>query len=117
MTDQRPALGGHQSAEDSPARIPPECQNPSDDHRFTIGLLRDVAKVLVAHGYPDRYAEGAELVDLRQALSGHLYDRTGRPWPRVRPRPSTTTKPDRAPFAPRPPFHSPLGGGRAVGPR
>jgi hypothetical protein len=38
-----------------------------------------VAKVLVAHGYPDRYAEGAELVDLRQALSGHLYDRTGRP--------------------------------------
>jgi hypothetical protein len=36
-----------------------------------------VAKVLVAHGYPDKYAAGAALVDLRQALSGHLYDHAG----------------------------------------
>jgi hypothetical protein len=91
MTQQRPESRGDQSAEDSPARIFPEYENPRDDDRFTIGLLLDVAKVLVAHGYPDQYAEGAALVDLRQVLSGHLYDHAGRRWP---PRPASAEHDD-----------------------
>lgn len=46
-----------------------------DDPRFTFGLTLDVAKVLVAHGYPDASANSGDFVALQQALFGVLYGR------------------------------------------
>ncbi len=45
---------------------------PADDRRCNMGLLIDVAKVLVAHGFPPITA-GGDLVALQQALYGFLY--------------------------------------------
>lgn len=47
-----------------------------DDPRFTLGLVVDVSEVLAAHGYPPVKA-GGDLVELRQALFGFLYERNG----------------------------------------
>jgi hypothetical protein len=46
-----------------------------DDHRFTFGLIVEVADVLARHGYPDiaGACSGADFVALRQALFGFLY--------------------------------------------
>lgn len=45
---------------------------PTDDARFTIGLLVDVADVLAKHGFPT-VAAGADIVELQLALFGFLY--------------------------------------------
>lgn len=47
---------------------------PTDDPRFTMGLLIDVVKVLEQHGYP-QITHGLDLVDLQQALFSFLYRR------------------------------------------
>ncbi|MDK1474933.1 hypothetical protein QNO07_16135 [Streptomyces sp. 549] len=50
---------------------------PDDDARFTFGLIRDVAEVLAAHGFPP-VTSGLDHVDLQQALFRFLYsDRPG----------------------------------------
>lgn len=56
---------------------------PDQDHRFTFGLVLDVAKVLAAHDYPPITADiydgnGADLFDLQTALFRFLYARTPR---------------------------------------
>jgi hypothetical protein len=61
MTEQRPQVGADRSAEDP---------------RFTLGLLIDVAEVLVLHGYPQ--PTGVGLVNLGQALFRYLYDEAPR---------------------------------------
>jgi hypothetical protein len=48
---------------------------PTDDPRFTYGLLSDAVKVLERHGYP-RPESGPDLVALQEALFGFLYDLT-----------------------------------------
>ncbi|MEV0213378.1 hypothetical protein [Micromonospora sp. NPDC050695] len=50
---------------------------PTDDPRFTFGLILDVARVLAEHGYPP-IAEpydgcGADLAALQQALFALIY--------------------------------------------
>jgi hypothetical protein len=45
---------------------------PSDDKRFSFGLMLDVAQVLLDHGYP-RVSSGGDLRALQQALFGFLY--------------------------------------------
>lgn len=45
----------------------------NDDPRFSLGLVLDVADVLVAHGYPRPGTE--DWVDLQQALYGFLHAR------------------------------------------
>lgn len=45
---------------------------PADDRRFTLGLVFDVAQVLVDHGFAPITA-GGDLVALQQALYGFLY--------------------------------------------
>lgn len=49
----------------------------SEDARFTIGLVWDVARVLAEHGYPSMVESydgcGADLVALRQALFALIY--------------------------------------------
>jgi hypothetical protein len=45
---------------------------PTDDPRFTYGLLSDAVKVLERHGYP-RPESGPDLVALQEALFGFLY--------------------------------------------
>jgi hypothetical protein len=44
----------------------------AEDPRFTLGLLADVADVLVRHDYP-RPATREDLTDLQQALFRFLY--------------------------------------------
>ena len=48
---------------------------PTDDPRFTYGLLADAVKVLERHGYP-RPTSGGDLTALQTALFGFLYDPT-----------------------------------------
>ena len=50
---------------------------PADDPRFNMGLLIDVIKVLETHGYPAIH-QGADIVQLQQALFGFLYGEAGR---------------------------------------
>jgi hypothetical protein len=45
---------------------------PTDDPRFTYGLLSDAVTVLERHGYP-RPESGPDLVALQEALFGFLY--------------------------------------------
>lgn len=45
---------------------------PADDPRFTVGLLADLADVLVAHGYP-RPASGQDFITLQSAMFAFLY--------------------------------------------
>lgn len=45
---------------------------PADDHRFTLGLVFDVARVLTEHGFPEITA-GGDLVALQQTLYRFLY--------------------------------------------
>lgn len=47
---------------------------PTNDPRFTFGLLVDVREVLRQHGYPAEDMTGADLTNLQQALFGFLYD-------------------------------------------
>jgi hypothetical protein len=44
---------------------------PEADHRFTYGLVLDIAGVLTAHGYPPPAA--TDWADLMTAVSGFLY--------------------------------------------
>jgi hypothetical protein len=44
---------------------------PRHDPRFSPALIRDVAEVLKAHGYPQ--PAGSDLADLVAALWGFLY--------------------------------------------
>ncbi len=46
---------------------------PSEDPRFSVGLLAEVATVLELHGYP-RPESGGDLVALHLALFTFLYD-------------------------------------------
>ena len=46
---------------------------PDHDIRFTLGLVADVADVLVAHGYP-HVNGGRDIVELQQALFRFLYE-------------------------------------------
>lgn len=46
---------------------------PPADQRFTFGLVSDISKVLVEHGYP-RITEGRDLIELQLALIGFLYE-------------------------------------------
>ena len=52
-----------------PVPKPPEGDT---DPRFTYGLMFDVARVLVEHGYPPVTA-GGDLVELQQALFRFCY--------------------------------------------
>jgi hypothetical protein len=45
---------------------------PADDSRFTFGLIREVAQVLVKHGYPP-VDSGPDNIRLQQALFRFLY--------------------------------------------
>lgn len=47
---------------------------PDNDPRFTFGFIRDVAKVLAEHDYPP-IVDGADHVELQQALFGFIYER------------------------------------------
>lgn len=47
---------------------------PTDDRRFTLGLVFDVARVLADHGFPE-IASGGDLVGLQQALFNFTYER------------------------------------------
>lgn len=57
--------------DDPPADVYPLPQ-PDDDPRFTLGLIIDVANVLIAHGYP-RPVTGSDYVELQQALFRFIY--------------------------------------------
>lgn len=48
-----------------------------EDSRFTFGMIREVAEVLVARGYPP-LDSGADHVRLQQALFDFLYGEAGR---------------------------------------
>jgi hypothetical protein len=45
---------------------------PDNDPRFSYGLLFDVRRVLIEHGYPT-VEHGRDLVDLQLALFAFLY--------------------------------------------
>lgn len=45
---------------------------PTDDNRFTFGLILDVADVLHRHGYP-KITSGDDFVELQQAVWRFLY--------------------------------------------
>ncbi len=45
---------------------------PTDDNRFTFGLVLDVAAVVARHGYP-KLESGDDLAELQQALFRFLY--------------------------------------------
>jgi len=51
---------------------------PGDDPRFTLGLAKEIADVLEAHGYPE-ITNGVDFLDLQQALYRFLYAPKGRP--------------------------------------
>jgi len=44
---------------------------PEDDPRFTFGLTHDIARRLIAQGYPE--LTGVDFVELQLALFGFLY--------------------------------------------
>jgi hypothetical protein len=45
---------------------------PADDARFNYGLIADVIRVLVDHGFPP-ITSGGDIVELQMALFGFLY--------------------------------------------
>jgi hypothetical protein len=59
-----------------PPKLPPRVYpmpeaEVNNDRRFTLGLILDVAQVLVQHGYPK--IDGLDYVDLNMALYRFLY--------------------------------------------
>lgn len=57
----------------APDRVYPVPPADGDtDHRFSFGLLIDVARVLQNHGYPP-ISKGRDLVELQLALFRFLY--------------------------------------------
>lgn len=56
----------------TPSRTYP-LPRPDHDPRFTLGLVADVADILVRHGYP-RIEFGGDVVELQQALFRFLYE-------------------------------------------
>ncbi|WP_103347975.1 hypothetical protein [Amycolatopsis sp. CA-128772] len=60
---------------ENPRRTYPLRQWPTDS-RFSYALVRDVANVLTAHGYPLLADSGDDHVELGQILLRFLYDPT-----------------------------------------